>query len=408
MTIAQGLYKQTVIGKQSALGTPKTGAGGQILRRKTSIVTKTKEIFANDEISSALQDTGVSYGQNKTGVRFDGVLTPGTYTLLMAGILRKDFVAVSAFTASDVTAQATTPMFATSAGDFLAAGLKLFDVVRWTGFVGSPGTNNNGRNFWITALTATNVDGVFLDSTAGSVSADAAGDAVSCTVVGKKTWAPTTGHTNDFFTLEEWYSTISKSELVPDTKVNSINVKVSAGANASISIDLVGVGTRTLGTAQVLTSPAAETTTNPVQAVHAKIYANGAAVTNVTSMDLTISSGISPIDAPLGSQVSPDLNQGRCKVSGTFTGLFDGTTLQALFDAETNISLAFVWLNGVTATADFLNFVMGRVKLTGDAPDDGEKAIMRSYPFTAEINGSGSAALANLQTILSIQDSAAA
>jgi hypothetical protein len=42
-----------------------------------------------------------------------------------------------------------------------------------------------------------------------------------------------------------------------------------------------------------------------------------------------------------------------------------------------------------------------------DTPDDGEKTIVRSYAFTAEYNGSGGAALALDQTILSIQDTQA-
>jgi hypothetical protein len=50
---------------------------------------------------------------------------------------------------------------------------------------------------------------------------------------------------------------------------------------------------------------------------------------------------------------------------------------------------------------------MSRVKIFGDDADDGKKQIVRSYPFTAEINGAGGAALANDQTICSIQDSAA-
>jgi hypothetical protein len=39
--------------------------------------------------------------------------------------------------------------------------------------------------------------GVFLDGTAGG--AKAAGDSVTCTLVGKKTWIPQTGHTKDLF-----------------------------------------------------------------------------------------------------------------------------------------------------------------------------------------------------------------
>jgi hypothetical protein len=39
--------------------------------------------------------------------------------------------------------------------------------------------------------------------------------------------------------------------------------------------------------------------------------------------------------------------------------------------------------------------------------DDGEKQIVGTYNFTAAINGAGGAALANNQTIISIQDSQA-
>jgi len=60
-----------------------------------------------------------------------------------------------------------------------------------------------------------------------------------------------------------------------------------------------------------------------------------------------------------------------------------------------------------TATSDFVSFTLPRVKLTGDAPDDGEKAIIRSYPFTAEYYAAGGSGVAYDQTILSVQDSAA-
>jgi hypothetical protein len=111
------------------------------------------------------------------------------------------------------------------------------------------------------------------------------------------------------------------------------------------------------------------------------------------------------VGASIGSAVSPDLNQGRLKVSGSFVSMFEDTVLQALFDAQTAVSLCAVACSDTTATSDFVGFTMGKIKLTGDAPDDGEKAIMRTYPFTAEINGAGGTALAFDKTILSIQDS---
>ena len=404
-TPAQGLFKQTVFGKQTALGTPKTGAGGQILRRKSSIFTATKDSTSNDEIVSHRQDTGITFGMKKTSGKISGNLSPGTYSALIAGALMADFAAVSPMTVgTDCTAAATAPQFVDASSGWLTAGLKVGDVVRFTGFT-TTAVGNNSKNFWITALTANNMTGVFLDGSA--VLAKTETGSVTCTVVGKKSKAPITGHTNDFFTFEEWYSDKSLSEVFPDCKVNQLSIGIPAAGPATLDLDIVGLGTRTRSGTQSFTTPAAETTADVVQAANGAIYINGALASHVTTLSLTLDRGISPVGASIGSRVSPDVNQGRVKVSGSFTAMFDDTTLQELYDAETAVSLAVVASSDTSATSDFVGFTMGRIKLTGDAPDDGEKAILRTYPFTAEINGNGGAALAFDKTILTIQDSLA-
>jgi hypothetical protein len=70
--------------------------------------------------------------------------------------------------------------------------------------------------------------------------------------------------------------------------------------------------------------------------------------------------------------------------------------------------LVVVAVDGLAAAADFVAFSMSAIKIFGDAPDDGQaKEIVRSYPFTAQINAAGGAALANDSTIISIQDAQA-
>jgi hypothetical protein len=247
--------------------------------------------------------------------------------------------------------------------------------------------------------------GVFLDGT--PVVAKTETGSVTCTVVGKICVPPLTAQTNDFFTFEEWYSDKSRSELFPDCKVNQVQWALPAAGPATVNINVLGVGTRTLAATQSFTSPTAETTTGVIEALHGLIYANGAAVNHVTSISISVDRGITPVGATVGSNVSPDLNQGRLKVSGSFTAMFDDAVISTLFDAETKISLACVATVDGTATSDFMGFTMGKVAITTDTPDDGERAIMRTYAFTAEINGAGGPALAFDQTILSVQDSAA-
>lgn len=406
-TPAQGLFKQTTFGKQVALGTPLVGAGGQILRRKTSVFSATRDTTNIDEIVTHRQDTGVTYGQKKVSGKVDGFLSAGTFSVLMAAALMKDFVATTPLVVgTDLTTSATAPQFVDASAGFLTGGLKVGDVVRFTGFT-TTATGNNSRNFWITALTAGNMSGVFLDGTTVLVKAPETGS-VTCTVVGKKSWVPTTAHTNDFFTFEEWYADKSKSELFPDCKVNKVDVSIPAAGPATIALDIVGVGTRTLAGAQSFTTPAAETTYGVAQALQGGIYINETLVQHVTNLSFSIDRGITPIGASIGSSVSPDFNQGRVRVSGSFTAMFDDTVLQALYDAQTKVSLAVVAAVDTTATSDFHAFVLPKIAITGDAPDDGEKAINRTYPFTAEYNASGGAALAYNATIISVQDSQAA
>lgn len=407
MTVAQGLLKQTVIFKQSALGTPGAGAGGQILRRRTSIFNAKRSMFANDEIATHQQSTGESYGLKAVDGKIDGLLSPATYKLLFAAALRKDFATGATTTAVAVIASATTSgasgTFTRSSGSYLTNGFKVGDVVRASGFA-TTGAANNARNALITALTATVMTVTMLDGAA--VTNKAEGDTVTIAVVGKKTIAPLTAHTDDYFSVEEWYSDIDKSELFTDCKVSQIQVGLPATGNATMVADFLGLG-RTRGGAQVLTTPTEETTTAVMTAVNGVVYVDDVAVGNITGAQITINGNMKPGEAVVGSNDAIDVSKGRVGVSGQFTALFDSTTIQDLYDDESVTSLVLVLTDNDTGTSDFITFTMGRIKITGDSPDDGEKTIIRTYPFIAELNSAGGSALAWDKTILSIQDSAA-
>ena len=401
MPTAQGINKLTSIKKQTALGTPAAGTGGSVISRRTSVFSAPRDTFESDVITTHQQSTGISYGMKKPVGRIDSLLSTETFQLLFAALLRKDFVATAAYAAGiDVTAAATSPHFVDASGGFLTAGLKVGDVGRWTGWT-TGGTANNAKNFLVTALTATNMSGVFLDGTA--VAVKAAGDSVTFTVTGKKTRAPTAAHTNDYFTVEEWYSDLVKSETFTDTRVNQIAVGLPASGNATFGADFLALG-RTLGVAQVLTTPT-EPVFREMSAVNGELYVNAVAVGNCTGLQFTIAGSGSVAGPVLGSNDGIDISRGRITVSGSFTALFDSTTIQALYAAESIVSLMAVVTDDQTATSAFKAFTMPAIKLTDDAPDDGEKNIVRTYPFTAEFYAAGGATLAFDQTILTVQDS---
>lgn len=410
MANAEGIRKQTTIGKQVALGTPLVGAGGQILRRETSVFALTRDKYESTEIVSHQQSTGARHGVQATDWKLTGLISAGTYKLLWATALRKDFVAgVTTGALVNVTSASTggaTGTYTRAAGSFLTDGFKIGDVIRWTGWA-TTGVPNNSRNFFITNVVALVITGRHIDGPpATAVGAKAAGDSVTATVVGKKTLAPLTAHTDDFFTVEEWYPDISQSELFTDVKLNQITVDVPGSGNCKVTFASIGLG-RTPAAAQSFTSPAVETLTGIMTSVSGVVLVNGAVVANVTGLQMVVNEGLTPDGPVVGSNFSPDISKGRIKVTGQFTAFFTDAVLPGFFANETPITLSVILSADSTATSDIIGFTMTRIKLDGDSPDDGEKAILRTYPFTAEINTAGGAALAADQTIMSIQDSAA-
>ncbi len=403
MPNAQGLLKQTVLAKQSALGTPAT-SGGKIKRRTNATFTRNVDTYESNEIVSHQQSTGATAGIVKVAGKLDALLSPTTFSEQFASLLRKDAAATTAIATLSLTIAASAPNWTITraAGDFLTGGIKAGDVIRIT--AGSVNAANLNKNCLVISLTAT----VLTVRPLNGVALVAEGPIASCTisVPGKKIWVPTTGHTNDFWSVEEWYPDVPASDLFTDCKIGKADITIPATGNATVSFDIPGLG-RTRSASQQIASPSAETTTNILTAVNGVIFVNGL-ITPITGAQLTIDGNIARGEAEVGTNNISDLIRGEIMVSGSFTAKFSATTLQAAFDTQTVIKIFLVITDGSGGTADFVTFVMSAVKLFGDAPDDGEsKEVIRTYPFTAQINGSGGASLADHQTIISIQDSQA-
>jgi hypothetical protein len=404
MAVAQGINKKTVYKKQTGLGAGAVGSGGQIVRRTSSVFQAPPDTFESNEIVSHQQSTGVGLGVVKPAGKIDGLLSPGTYAALLASLLRKDMATgVSAAGASiTIAASGQNWTLTRAAGSYLTDGFKVGDVVRLT--AGTFNALNTQKNLLIVALVGNMATVRVVNGSAMFAEGPITGATVA--VSGKKSLVPLNAHTNDYYTFEEWYPDLGRSETYADQQVGQAALNLPATGNATVSLDTVG-RTRTLGAAQVLTSPTAETGTDILTAVNGVILVNGAPVANVTGAQVTINGNASHSDAVVGSNVVDDIQRGRIAVSGSFTAKFDSVVLQTIFDGRSTTSLVLAVTEDATANADFVVINLPMIKLTGDTPDDGEKAVIRTYPFTAQINSAGGAALATDQTIIAIQDSAA-
>ena len=403
MPVAQGLNKAIAYKKQSGLGVPASGASGQLIRRETATFNTTRETYSSAEIITHQQHTGDVHGVAKTAGTINGLLSPLSYQAFLESLLRK-----LAATTATISLGATTLAIAASganytvtrsAGSYLTDGIKVGDVVRLTGM----NATNNARNLLVTAVTATVMTVIVVDGSALVTESGIASATVA--VPGRKVWVPTTAHTNDYYTIEEWFSDLSRSHLFPDMQIANCEVAMPSTGNATAKFSLVGLGVHTKAGARVLTSPTAETTTTVASGVAGFVLIGGVSYTSVTSASVTIDGSVTHGESVVGSNFIPDVQRGRIKVSGSFTALYESDTLATPFDSAVTTSMVLVLATNETATADVVTLVLPEVKLFSADADDGEKQIVRSYSFVAQIPATGGASLANHQTIVSIQDS---
>lgn len=397
MTIAQGIRKELRFKVESTFGTADGPTGGQLLRRVDSDLDLSKDTYESNEIANHQQRVDVRHGVRRVQGTINGELSLTTYEAFLAAALRQAWVAGEvAGPESDVTAAESGSTF-TSAGtaSFLTDGLKVGDVVQWTGFV-SP-TTNNSKNFTITALTET------VMTVAEAVVDDASGDAVTCTVQGQKTWVPMTGHTDLSYSIEHFFDDLTLSETYHGCKVATVTIDLPATGMATIAFAFIGQNV-TDDSSEYYTTPTVETTTAVLAAITGNLSIDSTDVAVVTSLNIVIDCGQTPADPTVGTNEVPIIFDGRVSVSGTMSAYFEDSTLRDAFLDETEVALNVKLDEGSTAATHCMVLNMGRIKVNGAAKDDGEKGLVQSVPFEALLDNAGGAALDTLETTISIQD----
>lgn len=405
MTIASGIFKALTIKKQSGLGAPSSGSGGTALPRTTSTLDLKKASYESNTIKLSQMVSDSRHGIRSVDGTISGELNVGVYQDFESSILRQAWqTAATTGAKSDITAAVTTGAagtFTRGTGSYLTDGFKIGDVVRWSGFA-TTGVPNNAHNFFITDLSATVMTGVMLNGVA--VGAKAAGDEVTCTLVGKKTYVPQTNHTRDYYSIEHFHSDVNQSELFTDCMLGSMAVKLPATGMATVDFPIMGLNA-TYGTSQVLTTPTAATEGGIIAAVNGALYIAGTPVALITGLDFTVNGNVTAPGGVVASNVDPDLFPGKITVSGNASVYFQDATMRTYFVNETEVTLIAVFTTGSEANADFKAYVMPRVKFNSASKDDGEKGQIQTMGFTALENIDGGAGISSLATVISIQDS---
>lgn len=404
MPTASGVAKKLRYKKETTWGTAAGASGAQILRRLTSDLNLTKQTYRSNELRADMQRADFRHGSRAVEGTINGEFSVGTYTDFIASALRQAWQ-TAATTGAVITVTAATTSgsagtFTRSAGSYLTDGFKIGDVVRWTGWA-TTGVNNNSKNMLITALTATVMTVTTLDGTA--VAAKTAGDSVTCTLAGKKTWIPTSGQTDESYTIEHWFDDIDQSEVFTGCKISQIDMNLPATGIAELNSTIMGKD-MTTNTVEYFTSPTAANTGTALAAVNGALYVSGTKVANVTGMNLTLNGNFTSGEV-IGSNTMPFIFQGSIDVSGQITAYFEDATLRDMFINETEATISVVMTASNSANAGFVGIMLPRVKFGGSSKDDGEKGLIQTLPFTALLKTDGGSGTAYDATTIAIQDS---
>jgi len=403
MPIATGVAKVVAYKLETTYGTAAIGTGGQVLRRVSSDLSLSKQTYQSNEIRTDQQIADFRHGVRSVDGTISGELSPRAYADFIAAALRRNWTTGASAASVSVTIAGTGPTYTITraAGSYLTDGFKIGDVIRLT--VGTLNAANINKNLFITALTGTVATVRVLNGTAMVAEGPITGTTVS--VVGKKTFAPVSGHTNQSFTIEHWFPEAPASEAHTGCQPTSIDMSLPATGLATIGIGFVGQNIVT-STTQQMTSPTAAPTQGVCASVNGVLSVGGNVIATVTGMTINVASDRTG-DAVVGSNVIPSRYPGRISVSGQLTAYFEDVTLRDAFINESEVAVLLALTSDNTATSEVLSIALPRVKLGGASKDDSTGGIVQTIPFQALYNSAGGTGIATEQTTISIQDSAA-
>jgi len=409
--ISTGVFKKLAIKRQVSLGAiAASGNAGsaRYMRRVTSTLDLTKASYQSAEMRESQQRSDSRHGTRSTGGTLSGELSVGSYQMPFESILRQpaQLGAVSAAipTLSVLSTGLRTGTYTRTAGSFLTDGFKIGDVINATGFT-TTGADNNNQYCLVIGLTALVMTVMTLDAT--PVAPKAAGDPVVLTVIGKKVYIPAFGHTRDYYTVEHWFGDVNESEVFTDVVFTGATIALPPSGMATVEFPMMGLNMVT-AQAQYFNAPSQSGAGAVLASVNGALIINGQIAGLVTGLTITINGNYAyPTgDGIVGTNVRPDVLPGPIDVTGQVTVLFQSGYFRDLFLNETESSLAVVLTGDNSPMPQFSAFVMSRIKFNGATKDDTNTGLTQTMPFVALENvGNGGAALPNLQTTISIQDS---
>lgn len=397
---AKGVAKKVAYAKETTWGVAPSGLGpSKYLRRVTADFNLEKESYESNEIRTDYQVADFRHGVRSASGSLSGELSPKSYADFMQSVVGRDFTVGVSTSGLDVGIAASGQFFTIdrNAGSFLTDGFKVGQIVRMTG--AGLATANQNNNALVVAVSATTLTVLVLSATPMVAETNILG--VTVQVVGKYTYAPLANHTDDSYTIEQWFSDIGQSEVFTGMKVGSMSVSLPATGLVTCDFNLMGKDLAQTGTAQYFTAATPSGTEGIFAAVNGALIVNGQPVGVVTSMDFNIERNMENLSV-VGSNSTADIVTGRIRATGNMSVYFTDTAFRDYFNNETPVSVVIALTTAGVKNADAMSFTFPKVKLGSFTKDDDEGAITASTSFTALLKEANSDGLET--TTVAIQD----
>jgi len=366
---------------------PTDVSGGVATRRVTGTFNLNKETYKSAEIRTDYQVVDSRHGVRSVDGSLSGELSPGSYATFLGSALCKDFAAPTAPTAPTSIA-VNVASVGDSFGTVTLVGGNFYGIVTVGSIIrlsGMTNSANNGVNLLVMALgsTTTTVTSVSAIAVNGqSLVNESAKTGATYSVIGKESYIPTTGHTDDHYTVEQWYDDLSISEVFVGCKINTVAVNVPANGLATVDFAWVGKDLAKTGSTRFLTNPTAQSSTKVYSSATGVLLVDGVPQVVITGAKLNINRGLTQ-DSVAFANTKPNNNVGTIMVDGEITTLMVSELNLDAFDAETNLSLVFLLAADSSKTSDFITFALPKVTFDSATRDDGAKTISETIKFTA-------------------------
>ena len=399
---AQGVFKEVRYKKETAWGELAGATGAVKLRRVSADFNPTADVYSSNEINTTFQTNDTRLGVRGAEGSLNGELSPGSYAPFYGSVLARDFTSVTGASGLSVTIAASGTNFTItrSTGSFLTDGIKVGHVVRMTG--AGLNTANQANNCLVISMTALVLTAMVLSGT--SLVAEGPIASVAIAPAGKVTYVPVTGHTDDSYNIEEWYGDVEESAVFTGMKVGSANIQLPSTGNVTTDFSFMGKGLTNSGTSVYFTSPTGPSSTGLLTAVQGALLLNGSNAACITDANISIERAMEPAQC-VGSNFNSEIFTGKINVTGSVSAYFSDATMRNYFNDETEVSVVLVVTTSEAKNADFISFVLPRVKFNSFSNADAENGIMSALDYTALYNSVTTAGL--IDSAIMIQDSAA-